>query len=483
MNRQRTDMLISVIAHEQHENWSMQWRARVRPPVGWDLRPLSTNLPSATAHAEVDNLAALGPADLVTLAASVAVVVLVDEYSFAWASALVRELKGGGAPTVIVVRGLKASDMHELLALGVKDFITWDSRRDEQLLRLRRLVHGVGRPGPAPLAATAPAALPQHPKLVGLIGSSPAFVDQLERIQKFAACDAGVLILGETGTGKELFAQAIHYLSARAGHPCVAVNCGALPPDLVEAELFGHARGAFTSAHESRVGLVAQAQGGTLFLDEVDSLTPVAQVKLLRFLQDKSYRSVGGSREQHADVRIVCASNGDLIDHCRTGAFRGDLFYRLNVLTLNLPPLRERGDDLIDLAQLFLVRFARQYERPAVRLGVQALQRLRAHAWPGNVRELEHVIERAVLLAPGNDLQPQDLDLPAQMADPVPEESFHDAKARVVAQFERDYIENALAQCDGNITHAANSALKNRRAFWELMRKHGIGSMKNHHRD
>ncbi|MDM0109641.1 sigma-54 dependent transcriptional regulator [Variovorax sp. J22R24] len=309
---------------------------------------------------------------------------------------------------------------------------------------------------------------------------SPPFLAQLDRIFKFAACEAGVLVLGETGTGKELVAQAMHYLSPRTDHPWVAINCGALPAELVEAELFGHARGAFTNAHETRIGLVAQAEGGTLFLDEVDSLPPLAQVKLLRFLQDKEYRAVGSNRVQRADVRIISASNGDLHGLCERGAFRTDLYYRLNVLSLTLPALRERGDDVIALALHFVERYARQFRRPVEGLAADARARLRAHAWPGNVRELEHAIERGVLLAAGDTLRAADLDLPQPPAAPPDAESFQAAKARAVALFERRYIENALAQCNGNITHAADSVAKNRRAFWQLMRKYSIDSNRFH---
>jgi two-component system response regulator GlrR len=311
-------------------------------------------------------------------------------------------------------------------------------------------------------------------------------VDALSRVPRIADCDAGVLILGETGTGKDLFAQAVHYLSPRAGGPCVAVNCGALPADLVEAELFGHARGAFTSAHETRMGLVGQAEGGTLFLDEVDSLPPMAQVKLLRFLQDKEYRPVGAAKAQRADVRIVAACNVDLAGLCERSAFRTDLYYRLNILALHLPALRDRGADVLALAAHFAAGFARRFRRPVYDFAPAARARLLAHAWPGNVRELEHAIERAVLLADGDAIEAGDLGLPpAQEGAPADGgvsvgspglESFSAAKARAVAQFERRYIEDALAHCAGNITHAADAVAKNRRAFFELMRKHRIDS-------
>jgi two-component system, NtrC family, response regulator GlrR len=321
----------------------------------------------------------------------------------------------------------------------------------------------------------------RHPRLAGLIGSSPAFLQQLERIPVVAGCDAGVLILGETGTGKELCAQAVHYLSDRASHPWVAVNCGALPADLVEAELFGHVRGAFTHAHESRTGLVAQAAGGTLFLDEVDSMPPLAQVKLLRFLQDKEFRPVGSSRSQHADVRVIAASNVNLGQLAAKGAFRCDLYYRLNVLTLTLPALRQRAEDVLPLAHHFMAHFAREFERSVSALSDAARNAIVSYGWPGNVRELQHAVERGVLLAPGHEVLAPDLGIAAEETPEAPQgdpSSFQAAKARAVEVFERDYIERLLARYGGNITHAADAAAKNRRAFWQLIRKHGIDSGK-----
>ena len=314
-----------------------------------------------------------------------------------------------------------------------------------------------------------------------LSGMVAAFTQQLERIPVVAGCDAGVLILGETGTGKELCAQAVHYLSARAAHPWVAVNCGALPADLVEAELFGHVRGAFTHAHESRIGLVAQAAGGTLFLDEVDSMPPLAQVKLLRFLQEKEFRPVGSSRCHRADVRVIAASNVNLAQLAARGTFRGDLYYRLNVLTLTLPALRQRAEDVLPLAQHFIAHFAREFQRPVSALSEAARRAIMAYDWPGNIRELQHAIERGVLLAPGREVLAEDLGIGAEVPPDAAQggpTSFQVAKARAVEIFERDYIERLLARHGGNITHAADAAAKNRRAFWQLIRKHGIDSSK-----
>ncbi len=282
-----------------------------------------------------------------------------------------------------------------------------------------------------------------------------------------------MLILGETGTGKELCAQAIHYLSPRAAHPCVAVNCGAIPLDLVESELFGHLKGAFTNAHNARDGLVAEAEGGTLFLDDIDCLPLAAQAKLLRFLQEREYRPLGAARVRRADVRVIAASNHQLPAMAARGEFRQDLFYRLNVLNLELPPLRNRREDIAPLSLHFISRFARQFGRAVTGLTPAALHRLMTHDWPGNVRELEHVIERAVLLAPATVLTERDVAV-GGTSEPADAESFRAAKARVVQDFERGRIEQLLTAHAGNVTHAAAAARKNRRAFIALMQKYRI---------
>jgi two-component system response regulator GlrR len=306
-----------------------------------------------------------------------------------------------------------------------------------------------------------------------LVGESQAFLAEMNKIPRIAGCDATVLISGETGTGKELTARAIHYLSSRADKPFVPVNCGAIPIELAENELFGHERGAFTGAWDRHPGLIGEADGGTLFLDELDCLPLLAQVKLLRFLQEKEYRALGSSKPYKADVRIITSANIDFQVAMKTGKVRPDLYYRLNVLSLRLPPLRERRQDIPLLARHFLVKYAAEFGRPPLELSGELLQRLMAYDWPGNVRELQHTIERAVAI----DEEPviRDADVPQASAAPVPgPQSFQQAKARAIAEFERGYIEGMLSAFNGNITRAAQASQKNRRAFWELIRKHRI---------
>lgn len=366
---------------------------------------------------------------------------------------------------------LDGNQIGHLLSAGACDFLLLPTAPAELAIRLRRALGRSEAPPPDPR--------PVHPALRGLIGSSPAFVRQVARVPLLARYDASVLILGETGTGKEVCAQAIHYLSARAGGPWVSVNCGAIPTELVEAELFGHVKGAYTDAHSSRKGLVHEAEGGTLFLDEIDSLPYGAQAKLLRFLQDKEYRPVGSNQLIHADVRVIAATNRNPVQLAARGEFRHDLLFRLNVLALHLPLLRDRLSDIPSLALYFLARAAQQWHKTAPTLSPPALRKLMAHDWPGNVRELKNVMERAVLMSATGSLTAQDIDLGGALsAQDLPdcEETFRVAKARLIENFERNYIEHLLVSNDGNVTHAARDAQKNRRAFFELMRKYKIES-------
>ena len=314
--------------------------------------------------------------------------------------------------------------------------------------------------------------------LRSLVGEAGVFLEAVRKIPVAAGCDASVLITGETGTGKELFARAIHYLSARARRPFIAVNCGAIPTDLVENELFGHAAGAYTGATASHAGLVAESEGGTLFLDEIDCLPLLAQVKLLRFLQDREFRPLGSARLRKADVRVIAATNVCPENALRERRLRHDLYYRLNVLPVQIPPLRARRIDIPLLASHFLKKYAVEFDKVALTFHPDAIAALTNYDWPGNVREFEHVVERAVLLCEEACIGPTQIVLPVAAAPHAI--SFREAKAREVDQFERRYIEDLLDTHGGNISQAARAAQKNRRAFFELMRKHGL-SRTNHH--
>ncbi len=369
---------------------------------------------------------------------------------------------------LVAVADAEAGTLDSLLGAGAFDFVSIPFVPSELIARFRRAVGA----SPAP-SQSGPHGTP-HLRIRGLVYASEALAQLSTKLTTVAGCDANVLILGETGTGKEVCALAVHYLSARASNPWIAVNCGAIPADLVENELFGHVKGAYTTAHTARSGLVREAEGGTLFLDDVDCLPLAAQAKLLRFLQEREYRPVGSNRVVHADVRVIAASNCDLRALVLRGAFRQDLYFRLNVLRLSLPPLRERREDIPVLAVHFVDYFSREFDRQVSGLAPSALRRLLAHDWPGNVRELKHVIERAVLLSSSPVLVASDIEIESATDADAGDDSFRSAKSRVVRSFERGYLEQMLAAWCGNVTQAAKAAKKDRRAFFELMRKHDI---------
>ena len=370
-------------------------------------------------------------------------------------------------PVLVTTTHPDAFDVFPVLEMGVSDFLLPPLRRSELLSRLKRQAR-VTRRGDAFLQK-----LKEDIGLKQIIGESPAFLEKVRCIPRFARCDATVLISGESGTGKELFARAIHYLSPRADRPFVPVNCGALPENLVESEIFGHKRGAFTGATSNQAGLIRQSEGGTLFLDEIDCLTPQAQVKLLRFLQDGEYRSVGSEQIRHANIRVIAAANADFTQLLRSGKFREDLFYRLSVLTLTIPPLRERPGDILLLTRDFLEKQAAITNTRPKNISLAALNRLLVHPWPGNVRELQNVLMRAIVLSDRCEIELSDLNLPDNGL-AVEDQSFQTMKSRVVWQFEHDFLTSVLHAHRGNITRAALAAKKNRRAFWQLLRKHDL---------
>ena len=311
-----------------------------------------------------------------------------------------------------------------------------------------------------------------------MIGQSDEFKAVLHLIEKIARNDAPVLIEGETGTGKELVARALHYGGARRDHPFIPLNCGALPDTLMENELFGHRKGAYTDAKSEQAGVIAHADHGTLFLDEIDALTPRAQIVFLRFLQDQQYRPLGSGEARSADVRIVAASNADLDALTRRGDFRLDLLYRLKVMHIVLPPLRERCGDIALLAEHFLVRCAARFKSGEKRLTPDSLQRMEGYDWPGNVRELENFIYREYLLSDGGVIDvamPGLCRQPATLPRPdLAQLSFKQAKTRAIAEFERQYVAGILSATAGNVTKAASLVGKERRAFGRLLKKHDI---------
>jgi two-component system response regulator HydG len=337
-----------------------------------------------------------------------------------------------------------------------------------------------------------------------IIGASPKMLDVFRLIEGVAPTSSTVLILGESGTGKELVARAIHQNSPRAKKPFVAVNCGAIPRELVESELFGHVRGAFTGAQSSRTGLFETADGGTILLDEVGDLPLAAQVKLLRTLQEGEIKRVGADENRTVDVRVLAATNVDLMNRIQASQFRRDLYYRLNVIAIELPPLRERGDDVVLLANHYLQKFARSMHRDPKQLAPDAVRALRDYEWPGNVRELEHAIEHAMVLSQKEAISSSDLpfvrpsgtfrdassgaapnrpggrgteavrvgDSTGLEVGELAELPYAEAKRRVVASFDESYTGEILRRTGGNMSEAARRAGLDRSNFRRLLKRH-----------
>jgi two-component system NtrC family response regulator len=304
--------------------------------------------------------------------------------------------------------------------------------------------------------------------LEGMLGVSPKMQDVFAAIRKVATVDAPVLIAGESGTGKELAARAIHALSARAAGPLVPINCAAIPESLLESELFGHEKGAFTGAHAQRRGRIESAHGGTLFLDEIGELPLALQVKLLRFLQDRQLERLGGRSSITVDARLITATNADLPRQLAEGRFREDLFYRINVVTIQLPPLREREDDIVLIADTMLRLVAGETNKRLAGFTKEAIAALRAHTWPGNVRELENRVRRAAVMAEHSRLTPNDLDLSGVA--PVQRQGLRELRDGL----EREAIRAALRRNRGNISQTATELGISRPTLYGLLDKFGI---------
>ena len=310
--------------------------------------------------------------------------------------------------------------------------------------------------------------------LENIVGKSPAMQEIFEVVQQVAPTRATVLITGESGTGKELIAKALHQLSPRAKQPFVTVHCAALAPTLLESELFGHERGAFTGAHERRIGRFEQAQGGTLFLDEIGEIDATIQVKLLRFLGERTFERVGANKTLSADVRLVAATNRNLEEMVKTGKFREDLFFRLRVVEIELPPLRERPGDIPLLAQNFLREFAQENAKAVTDFTADALAALMQFSWPGNVRELRTAIEHAVVLSRGERITLRDLPPSVRGGSPSAEIRITEGKGLSVKDAEKQLILRALKETDGNRTRAAEKTGMSRRTFHRKLHEYHL---------
>lgn len=329
-------------------------------------------------------------------------------------------------------------------------------------------------------------ALRERYSLRNMVGASKPMQELFSLVHKVAPTDASVFIRGESGTGKELIARAIHETSGRSGGEFVGVNCAAFPDNLLESELFGHEKGAFTGAEARRRGLMEVASGGSFFLDEVCEMDLDLQAKLLRVLQERKIRRVGGEDEIPIDIRVIAATNRDPEDAVREGVLRQDLYFRLNVVPIAIPPLRDRHADIPLLSELFLRRYAEQYDRDGdrpLRFAPEVIHAFEAYDWPGNVRELQNVVERLVSLAtPGQEIDTADLpeQLPrlggpsaSELAADL-DQPFHDAKERAIEVFERAYLTTLLNKHEGNISQSARAAGIDRKTIHRLMRKHGL---------
>jgi transcriptional regulator with PAS, ATPase and Fis domain len=347
----------------------------------------------------------------------------------------------------------------------------------EKRVQQRRTGHDC--PEGSALKGEAGAGLSHRKSVAGFIGVSPLFMAARECIQRISETDATVLLEGETGTGKELAARVIHYEGARRAGPFIPVNCGAIPDSLLESELFGHCAGAFTDARKAASGVLMLANCGTLFLDEVDSLSLRAQVVLLRFLQERTIRPLGSGTERHVDTRVISASNRSLEKLVTQGGFRQDLFYRLNVMHVELPPLRSRVEDIELFADRFLTELSRRYGVCKPLLTRQSLHWLREQSWPGNVRQLENFMEREFLLSRGTSVlsvSPLSGEA-ARRSEPVPTQqawNYQQAKARSVEEFDRDFLSKLMSFTQGNVAMAARVTSKERRDLRRLLQKYDI---------
>ena len=373
---------------------------------------------------------------------------------------VIRRTRGSGFknPVILVTGYGNEATSVEALRLGATDYLNKPVAPEELLVRVER--------------ALAAFQAGQEPWESAIISHHPEVLETIRLTQKIASSPSRVLILGETGTGKELFARLLHEKSKKKQQPFVVINCAAIPSNLLESELFGHERGAFTGATERRTGRFEEAGEGTLFLDEIGELSMALQSKLLRVLQTGEFSRVGSSKSLISRARILAATNRNLEEEVQAGRFRADLYYRLNVVTLHIPPLRQRGGDI----PLLLEHFARRYQAPSgtpVRFSKRSSQLLCAHAWPGNVRELEHLVERLSVLYPGALIEPEHLG-PTIRRDPLRVEEKNRGFHAALREFEVAYFTNLLSQTEGNMAQAARLARLDRGQFFRKLVALGV---------
>jgi two-component system, NtrC family, response regulator len=369
---------------------------------------------------------------------------------------------------VIIISGQgEKQNAIEAVGAGAYDFLCKPVEMEELRLLIRRCIHVVELEKEYHKLQQSQ----RSDVFEDMLGTSPQMQTVFTLIRKVAGTNAPVLLLGESGTGKEMAAAAIHRRSPRKDGPFVAINCNAIPENLLESELFGHEKGSFTGAHVQRKGLLETANGGTLFLDEIGELPPAIQVKLLRFLQEQRLQRVGGRQEIQVDTRLVAATNADLKELIDNGKFREDLYFRLAVVTIRVLPLRERGEDIVFLAREFLQTYSSQDGRPKMVFAPDAFRAMNSHSWPGNVRELQNRVKRGVIMASGSRVTAKDLEL---QRDKGAVASGATTLRQAREHVEREMVEQALKRHSGKITSAAADLGISRPTFYELMEKLGI---------
>ena len=400
-----------------------------------------------------------------------------------------------GTPVLIMTSYASLRSAVDSMKMGAVDYIAKPFDHDEMLQAVARILrdHQQAKSAPAPATSASKAntdkVVDNSNGEIGIIGSCAAMQDLYGKIRKVAPTDSNVLIQGESGTGKELVARALHNLSHRAKAPMISVNCAAIPETLIESELFGHEKGAFTGASAGRAGLVEAADGGTLFLDEIGELPLEAQARLLRVLQEGEIRRVGSVQSQKVDVRLIAATHRDLKTLAKTGQFREDLYYRLHVIALKLPPLRERGADVVEIAQSFLTRQSERMGRDNMRFAHDAEQAIRHYPWPGNVRELENAIERSVILCEGSDISAELLGIDIELDDledgDFTEQSLQQGSSGNHEPTEdlslEDYFQHFVLEHQDHMTETelARKLGISRKCMWERRQRLGIPRRKS----
>jgi DNA-binding NtrC family response regulator len=379
-------------------------------------------------------------------------------------------------PAIVMTGDETVRSAVEAMRIGAYDYLIKAGGHDELVLRVQRAVE---RHRLVKRTRELERSVQIAERFEGIVGTTPAMQQVYHLVEAVAPTDATVLLLGESGTGKELVARAIHARSGRRGRSFVAINCSALTESLLESELFGHVRGAFTGASTSRIGVFEEASGGTLFLDEIGDISQAIQVRLLRALQEGEIKPVGATEIRKVDARVITATNRDLEAAVRAKTFRQDLFYRLNVLAIDVPPLRRRVEDIPLLVQHFIEKYAARYGRPPPKIEPDAMEQLQSHRWPGNVRELENAVQRAVVLAKSTISVAQLPEAVQQAKHAAPasvgfDKPFAEAKQMAVDAFERAYLMDALTRAGGNVAEAARASGLDKSNFRRLLRRQNL---------